>query len=115
MEGSLQTSTPNIDKLTWDGIILQRYYSNRICTPTRSTFMTGKYTFRLGMQTGAIAEGEPWGLPLTFKVAPQYFKDLGYDTWGTGKVSLGISSSFLLPLVASRVPQACILYASNMH
>ncbi|XP_055333730.1 arylsulfatase B-like [Paramacrobiotus metropolitanus] len=96
-EGNLQTPTPNIDKLAWDGIILHRHYSNPICTPTRSALMTGKYTFRIGMQTAAISDGEPWGVPLQFKFLPQYMKDLGYDTYATGKWHLGQYNRASLP------------------
>ncbi|XP_055333781.1 arylsulfatase B-like [Paramacrobiotus metropolitanus] len=88
-EGSHQTPTPNIDKFAYDGIILNRHYSHPLCTPTRSAFMTGKYAFQVGMQTGAISEGEPWGLPVAFKIQPQYFKDLGYSTYTVGKWHLG--------------------------
>ncbi|XP_055333780.1 arylsulfatase B-like [Paramacrobiotus metropolitanus] len=89
-EGNLQTPTPNIDKLAWDGIILNRHYVNPICTPTRGAFMTGRDAFRVGLQTAAISEGEPWGLPLQFKIQPQYFKDLGYTTAAVGKWHLGM-------------------------
>ncbi|OQV17327.1 hypothetical protein BV898_08576 [Hypsibius exemplaris] len=32
-QGNLQVPTPDIDRLAWDGIILNRHYSNPICTP----------------------------------------------------------------------------------
>ncbi|XP_055333762.1 arylsulfatase B-like [Paramacrobiotus metropolitanus] len=95
--GNLQTPTPNIDKLAWDGIAFSRHYCNPICTPTRSALMTGKYTFRIGMQTAAISDGEPWGVPVEFKMFPQYMKDLGYDTWGVGKWHLGQSVRAFFP------------------
>ena len=47
-QGNRQTPTPNIDRFAWDGIILNRHYSNRACTPTRVELLTGKYAFRVG-------------------------------------------------------------------
>ncbi|XP_055343843.1 arylsulfatase B-like isoform X2 [Paramacrobiotus metropolitanus] len=91
-EGNLQTPTPHIDKLAWDGIILNRHYTNPICSPTRSALMTGKDAWRVGMQSSVISEGEPWGLPVQFKIQPQYFKDLGYKTFIVGKWHLGTYS-----------------------
>lgn len=43
-----QVQTPHIDGFAWDGIILNRHYSDPLCTPTRSSFMTGKYAFQVG-------------------------------------------------------------------
>ena len=35
--------TPHIDKLAADGVILDQYYVQPICTPTRSQLMSGLY------------------------------------------------------------------------
>jgi arylsulfatase A-like enzyme len=35
--------TPNLDKLTREGIRLDNYYVQPICTPSRSQLLTGKY------------------------------------------------------------------------
>ena len=36
--------TPTIDKLSGEGIRLQQYYVNRLCSPTRAALMAGRIT-----------------------------------------------------------------------
>ena len=47
--GSDQIPTPNIDRLATEGIILNNYYVQPICTPTRSALMTGRYPIHNGL------------------------------------------------------------------
>ncbi|XP_055334651.1 arylsulfatase B-like [Paramacrobiotus metropolitanus] len=96
-EGSIQTPTPNIDKLAWDGIILNRHYSNSLGSPSRSSFFTAKHAITTGMQSASIESGEPWGLPFNLKIQPQYFKEMGYSTHAIGKWNLGSSQRAFYP------------------
>lgn len=38
--------TPNLDKLAGEGVKLENYYVQPICTPTRSQLMSGRYQVR---------------------------------------------------------------------
>ena len=42
-----------------------------------------------GMQHGVITASHPYGLPLKFKLLPEYLHDLGYETRAVGKWHLG--------------------------
>lgn len=89
LHGSDQIPTPNIDAVLSYGIGLNRYYTGPMCTPARSSLLTGKYPSSVGMQHYVISNYEPWGLSLTDKLLPEYMKDSGYDTHMVGKWHVG--------------------------
>ena len=41
--------TPNMDKLASAGVILDNYYVQPCCTPTRSALLSGRYPIHTGM------------------------------------------------------------------
>ena len=118
--GSNQIPTPNIDALAYGGVILQNYYVDPICTPSRSALMTGYHpihtgpkmftilhlhytifmqfcTLPSGMQSGVLVGAHRTGLPLEFKLMPEYLNGLGYKSVAVGKWHLGSSRAAYTP------------------
>lgn len=79
------TPTPRIDELAAQGVILENYYVQPVCSPTRSTLMTGRYTNRLGTQATVIRSDVPFGIPLANTFMSQNLQDAGYHTALFGK------------------------------
>ena len=40
--------TPNIDRLAGEGVVLDNYYVQPICTPTRGALLSGRYPIHTG-------------------------------------------------------------------
>ncbi|CAH3038820.1 unnamed protein product [Porites evermanni] len=95
--GSPQIPTPNLDGLANSGIILNNYYVQHICTPTRSAIMTGRYPIHTGMQHSVIQISQPYGLGLNETLLPQYLQKLGYATHAVGKWHLGFFQTDYTP------------------
>ncbi len=49
-EGSIKPNTPNIDAIRTKGLIFTNFWSNPVCSPTRSCIITGKYGYRTGVK-----------------------------------------------------------------
>ena len=40
--------TPNVDKLASEGVVLESYYVQPICSPTRGALLSGRYPIHIG-------------------------------------------------------------------
>ncbi|CAH1401303.1 unnamed protein product [Nezara viridula] len=89
--------TPNLDSLAYHGIILNRHYSQPLCSPSRTALLTGDYPFRHGMQGRPCLAGHQHGLKPGVKLMPEYFSRLGYRSHLVGKWHLGYESIDHLP------------------
>jgi len=89
--------TPNIDKLAARGTKLNQFYVQPVCSPTRSSLMTGRYPMRCGLQVGVVRPWAQHGLPLNERTLAQALKQAGYVTAIHGKWHLGHLDSRYLP------------------
>ena len=60
--GENQAKMPNVEKLCSNGMVFEKAYSGPVCSPTRSTIMTGKYGFRTGVGAAIPKNGGTNGL-----------------------------------------------------
>lgn len=86
--GGKQIKTPNIDRLAKSGAIIENHYVQPVCSPTRSTLLTGRYPTHTGVYT-IVSPGAPWGLPLAERTLADALRSAGYRTALTGKWHLG--------------------------
>lgn len=80
--------TPNLDRLAANGLVLNRFYAQPTCSPTRSALMTGKSPLRLGI-VAPLSKNNLSGLPVEERILPQYLGSAGYQTALIGKWHLG--------------------------
>ncbi|CAE8600890.1 unnamed protein product, partial [Polarella glacialis] len=84
--------TPNIDKLAKTGVELDRMYVMPQCSPTRAAIMTGRYSFRTGLQHfETLLPGATGGIPSGTPTIADTFKSAGYATHMVGKWHIGYS------------------------
>ena len=89
--GRSRATTPTIDAFANGGIRLLQSYVQKVCSPTRTAIMTGRYPHRMGMQSPFCA-GVPEGLNLNETLMPQYLNKVGYTSHAVGKWHLGYTS-----------------------
>tara|TARA_B100000809_G_scaffold193813_1_gene192884 strand:- start:36587 stop:38188 length:1602 start_codon:yes stop_codon:yes gene_type:complete len=110
--GSTYYETPHIDKLASQSTIFTHGYAgSRVCSPSRATIMTGKFTARHGITDWIGAKsGKNWrktkredkllpaayvhNLPKQDITLPEAMQANGYKTFFAGKWHLGETGSF---------------------
>ena len=80
------------------GVLLESYYGQSICTPARSSMLTGRYAAHTGMQHSFWQQGQRGGLPLRFRTMADHFKAAGYATAMIGKWHTGFESWAYTPI-----------------
>lgn len=95
LTGQTKFSTPNIDKLSKDGMFFTQHYSgSTVCAPSRSSLMTGQHTGHTFIRGNR--EVQPEGqhpLDSSIVTVAELLKSKGYATGAFGKWGLGYPSS----------------------
>jgi len=93
--------TPNLDKLASEGVRFTQWYSGfHVCSPSRSSMMTGRIPIRVGIAgatwTGGVLNNLALGgLPQNETTMPEALKTAGYVTGMIGKWHLGQQHKYL--------------------
>jgi arylsulfatase A-like enzyme len=90
-------ATPHLSSLAKQGIIMDNFYAQEVCSPSRASLLTGRYPLSIGMQYGMVSAIAEWGMPLGETTLPEVLKDNSYMTHMLGKWHLGYFSPVFLP------------------
>ena len=99
--GSELHRTPHLDRMAAEGRKLTSFYvTSSVCTPSRSSLMTGRYPRRVGLDENekgqwVLFPGNQEGLHPDEITVAEVLKDVGYKTACVGKWHLGDQREFL--------------------
>eukprot|EP01047_Picozoa_sp_COSAG01_P038294 COSAG01_NODE_3100_length_6587_cov_11.955302_3_plen_157_part_00 len=82
-----QINTSNVDRLAREGIVLDSYYVQCVCSPSRVTFLTGRYPLHHGVNDW-IPPSSSYGMPLNETTIADHLLAAGYRTHAIGKVGI---------------------------
>ena len=79
--------TPNIDRLAERGMVfLNAHCQQALCGPSRVSMLTGMYPDSIGIYGMGNNKYKMRDMHPNILTLPQHFKNLGYNTIGTGKI-----------------------------
>jgi arylsulfatase A-like enzyme len=87
LHGNPVIRTPNLDAFGKSSVQLKNFYVSPVCSPTRSSLMTGLYNYRTGVVDTYI--GRSMMRPGEFPTLPELLAKSGYQTGLFGKWHLG--------------------------
>eukprot|EP01060_Flectonema_neradi_P032348 TRINITY_DN5123_c1_g5_i1.p1 TRINITY_DN5123_c1_g5~~TRINITY_DN5123_c1_g5_i1.p1 ORF type:complete len:511 (+),score=126.43 TRINITY_DN5123_c1_g5_i1:60-1592(+) len=93
----ISTAWENANKLANEGIKIEQYYTQQLCTPARGAFLTGRHPVRLGLTHGVLQPFQDWGIPFNESLIGEKLQKVGYKTYGAGKWHVGYFSWNSIP------------------
>jgi arylsulfatase A-like enzyme len=95
MTGATGYSTPNIDRLSKEGVFFSHYYSPQaVCSASRAGLLTGCYPNRVGF-AGALDHTAKTGINKDEETIAEVLKKKNYKTAAVGKWHLGCVPVFM--------------------
>ena len=96
--GNQEARTPHLDSLAGSGIKLSRAYTFKYCSPTRSSFLSGRLPYHVTQNNKNNDITNPGGADLRMELLPERLKRAGYRTAAVGKWHVGGRSRANLPI-----------------
>ncbi len=92
--------TPNIDHLVKDGLQLDQHYAFKLCSPSRSSFLTGRLPIHVNddnkINPASCNPNDPisgyQGIPRNMTVIAEKLRQAGYATHQVGKWDVGMAT-----------------------
>ncbi|KAH8071295.1 sulfuric ester hydrolase [Aureococcus anophagefferens] len=88
--------TPTLAALAADGVVLDRFYAYRFCSPSRSSLLSGRYPMHAN-QYNMAGDALGGGVHVNMTTIAKKLKGAGYATHQLGKWHAGQSSADLVP------------------
>lgn len=95
--GSTQIPTPHLSKLASEGVTLNNYYVQPVCSPTRASILTGRHVIHTGVYDPDCSPKTTLAVPFNFSMLPAPLSKLGYESHAIGKWHLGMFSRRVVP------------------
>jgi arylsulfatase B len=90
--GTYPPPTPNLDNLALQGLRLESHYVNKLCSPTRTALLSGRYAYTNGMDDGVIQNGQNIDMPLNLLTIADRLSEGGWKTSAFGKWDAGMTT-----------------------
>lgn len=108
--GNPWVHTPHLDGLARDGVLFtQAFCQNPICTPSRCSFMTGRYP----RTTRVVRNGQ--AIPATERLVPRLLADAGYVCGHAGKFHLAPGSPTVTQWCERRIDDGYSVFDWSLH
>eukprot|EP01084_Bolivina_argentea_P000011 19_1 len=88
--------TPTINALVAQGIRLDRMYVYKFCSPTRSSFLSGRYPLHVNQENSSTTQAGQ-GVPINMTLIAGKMKQAGYATHQIGKWHIGQATNANIP------------------
>ena len=105
LDNTKEVQTPNLDALAASGIILDRFYAYKICSPSRCALQSGRYPVHVNTLNLAPESWNPndpvsgyAGIPRNMTCIAERLRQEGYRTIMSGKWDAGMATPTHTPL-----------------